>query len=102
MTFALDHLVVNVLFDMDRAETMMSQLGFTVTPRGYHSLGSINRLMSFEGHYLELICLPSAAYVLRKGLLDSTRGVTGLVFKANDIDPCASSLRVSGLAVLEP
>jgi hypothetical protein len=102
MTFALDHLVVNVLFDMDRAETMMSQLGFTATPRGYHSLGSINHLMIFEGHYLELIGLPSAADVLRKDLLDSPRGVNGLVFKANDIDTCASSLRQSGLAMLEP
>jgi hypothetical protein len=102
MTFALDHLVVNVLFDMDRAETMMSQLGFTVTPRGYHSLGSINHLMIFEGHYLELIGLPSAADVLRKDLLDSPRGVNGLVFKANDIDICVSSLRQSGLAMLEP
>src|SRR6201981_1878328 len=102
MTFALDHLVVNVLFDMDRAETMMSQLGFTATPRGYHSLGSINHLMIFEGHYLELIGLPSAADVLRKDLLDSPRGVNGLVFKAGDIDTCASSLRQSGLAMLEP
>jgi len=102
MTFALDHLVINVLFDMDRAETMMSQLGFTLTPRGYHSLGSINHLMVFEGPYLELIGLPSAADVLRKDLLESPRGLNGLVFKANDIDTCASSLRQSGLAMLEP
>lgn len=102
MTFALDHLVINVLFDMNRAETMMSQLGFTLTPRGYHSLGSINHLMVFEGHYLELIGLPSAADVLRKDLLESPRGLNGLVFKANDIDICVSSLRQSGLAMLEP
>ena len=93
MTFELDHLVINVLFDMDRASTMMSQLGFTLTPRGYHSLGSINHLMVFEGPYLELIGLPSAADVLRKDLLESPRGLNGLVFKANDIDTCASSLR---------
>jgi hypothetical protein len=102
MTFALDHLVINVLFDMDRAQTMMSQLGFTVTPRGYHSLGSINHLMVFEGPYLELIGLPTVADVLRKDPLESPRGINGLVFKANDIDTCASSLRQSGLAMLEP
>ena len=34
MPFALDHIVINVLFDMDRAAALMSQLGFTVTPRG--------------------------------------------------------------------
>jgi Glyoxalase-like domain len=102
MTFELDHLVINVLFDMDRASTMMSQLGFTLTPRGYHSLGSINHLVIFEGPYLELIGLPSAADVLRKDLFESPRGLNGLVFKTNDIDACASSLRQSGLAMLEP
>ena len=61
MTFALDHVVINAVFEMDRAAKLMSQLGFTVTPRGYHSLGSINHLIMFEGHYLELIGLPMAS-----------------------------------------
>jgi len=102
MTFALDHLVINVLFDLDRAAATMSQLGFTLTPRGYHSLGSINHLMVFEGHYLELIGLPSAAEILRKDVLESPRGLNGLVFQANDIDICLGKLRQSGLAMLEP
>jgi len=102
MTFALDHLVINALFDMDRAEAVMSRLGFTLTPRGYHSLGSINHLMVFEGHYLELIGLPSAADILRKDVLESPRGLNGLVFQASDIDTCLGKLRQSGLAMLVP
>jgi Glyoxalase-like domain len=102
VTFALDHLVINVLFDMDRAEALMSQLGFTLTPRGYHSLGSVNHLMVFESHYLELIGLPSGTDVLRKDILESPRGLNGLVFKAGDIESCARVLRDSGLAMLEP
>jgi hypothetical protein len=102
VTFALDHMVVNVLFDMDRAAVLMSQLGFTVTPRGYHSLGSINHLMVFEGHYLELIGLPSGTDVPRKDILESPRGLNGLVFQAGDIDASLSRLRDSGLAMLEP
>jgi hypothetical protein len=102
MTFALDHVVINVLFDMDRAAALMSQLGFTLTPRGYHSLGSINHLMVFEGHYLELIGLPSDTDVLRKDVLESPLGLDGLVFKADDIDKCLRTLRDSGLAMLEP
>ena len=43
MTLALDHLVINVQFDMDRAAALMSQLGFTLTPRGFHAgRGSAN------------------------------------------------------------
>jgi hypothetical protein len=102
MTFALDHVVINVLFDMDRAAAAMSQLGFTVTPRGYHTLGSINHLMMFDGPYLELIGLPSGTDVLRKDLLESPRGLNGLVFQARDIDACRSALINSGLAMLEP
>jgi hypothetical protein len=102
MTFALDHVVINTLFDMDRAAELMSQLGFTLTPRGYHSLGSINHLVMFEHDYLELIGLPSGADVLRKDVLESPRGLNGLVFQATDIDACQRTLRDSGLAMLEP
>jgi hypothetical protein len=102
MTFALDHVVINVLFDMNRAAALMSQLGFTLTPRGYHSLGSINHLMMFETDYLELIGLPSGTDILRKEVLESPRGLNGLVFQAKNIDTCQSLLRSSGLATLEP
>ena len=102
MTLALDHLVINVQFDMDRAAALMSQLGFTLTPRGYHSLGSINHLVMFEHDYLELIGLPSGTDVRRKDILESPRGLNGLVFRADDIDKCQRVLRDSGLAMLEP
>ena len=102
MTFALDHVVINTLFDMDRAAELMSRLGFTLTPRGYHSLGSINHLMMFQNDYLELVGLPSGTDVLRKDVLESPRGLNGLVFQASDIDACQRTLRDSGLAMLEP
>jgi hypothetical protein len=102
MTFSLDHVVINALFDMDRAATLMSQLGFTLTPRGFHSLGSINHLMVFEGHYLELVGLPLETEVLRRDVLESPLGLNGLVFQAGDIDACISQLRDSGLTMLEP
>ena len=44
----LDHVVINVRRDMDPAEALCRSLGFTITPRGYHSLGSINHLMMFD------------------------------------------------------
>ena len=102
MTFPLDHLVINALFDMDDAAALMSRLGFTLTPRGYHSLGSINHLMVFEGHYLELLGLPLGTDVLRRDLLESPRGLNGLVFKSGDVDTCLGQLRDSGLTMLKP
>ena len=102
MTFALDHIVINTLFDMDRAADLLSQLGFTLTPRGTHSLGSINHLAMFEHDYLELVGLPSGTDALRKDVLESPRGLNGLVFQAADIDTCQRTLRDSGLDMLEP
>jgi hypothetical protein len=102
MTFPLDHIVINTLFDMDRAAALMEQLGFTVTPRGYHSLGSINHLMVFEGGYLELVGLPLGTDVLRRDVLESPLGLNGLVFQAREVDAIIGPLRDSGLAMLEP
>jgi hypothetical protein len=102
MTFPLDHIVVNTLFDMDRAAALMERLGFTVTPRGYHSLGSINHLMVFEGGYLELVGLPLGTDVLRRDVLESPLGLNGLVFQAKEVDAIIGPLRDSGLAMLEP
>jgi hypothetical protein len=102
MTYALDHVVINTQFDMDRAAAVISQLGFTLTPRGYHSLGSINHLLMFEHDYLELIGLPSGTDKLRKEVLESPRGLNGLVFKADDVDASLRQLRAGGLETLEP
>ena len=38
----LDHIAINVKENMDKAYELFTELGFTLTPRGYHSLGSIN------------------------------------------------------------
>ena len=102
MTLALDHVVINTLFDMDRAAELMAQLGFTLTPRGHHSLGSINHLMMFEHDYLELIGLPLGTDKLRKDVLESPIGLNGLVFKVSDADATGRALSDSGLAMLEP
>jgi Glyoxalase-like domain len=102
MAFPLDHIVINTLFDMDPAAALMEQLGFTVTPRGYHSLGSINHLMVFEGGYLELVGLPLGTDVLRRDVLESPLGLNGLVFQAKEVDAIIGPLRDSGLAMLPP
>ena len=54
----LDHTVINVKIDMDAASALFGELGFTLTPRGYHSHGSMNHLMMFGTDYLELIGIP--------------------------------------------
>ena len=57
----LDHVVINARDDMDRAADIYRRLGFTLTERGYHSLGSMNHLAMFGTDYLELIAVPKGA-----------------------------------------
>lgn len=59
MPAILDHIVIYVRFDIEMAEARFSELGFTQTPRGYHSLGSCNHLMMFGNDYLELVGVPA-------------------------------------------
>jgi len=80
----LDHLVVNAMFEIDAAAMCFAALGFTLTPLGYHSLGSVNHLMMLGDHYLELVGLPVGATTLRREILESRLGIDGLVFKSDD------------------
>mgnify|MGYP001218065946 FL=1 len=82
----LDHTVINVKFDMDAATALFGKLGFTLTPRGYHSHGSMNHLMMFDTDYLELIGIPEGKEIERKDLQNAPIGINGIVFKALDVD----------------
>ena len=74
----LDHVVINARDDMDRAADIYRRLGFTLTERGYHSLGSINHLAMFGTDYLELIAVPKGATTGRMDLLTFPFGLNGL------------------------
>ena len=94
----LDHTVINVRGDMDAAQVLFESLGFTVTPRGYHSLGSINHLMMFGTDYLELIGVPEGGETQRQDLLTAPVGINGLVFKSENVDDTMAHLTTQGLA----
>jgi hypothetical protein len=94
----LDHTVINVRGDMDAAQVLFESLGFTVTPRGYHSLGSINHLMMFGTDYLELIGVPEGGETQRQDLLTAPVGINGLVFKSENVDDTMAHLTAQSLA----
>ncbi|SES19834.1 Glyoxalase-like domain-containing protein [Tranquillimonas rosea] len=97
----LDHVVINTLRDMDAASTLFADLGFHLTPRGHHSLGSINHLMVTPLAYLELVGVPATGRQ-RQEVLDSPRGLNGLVFRTSDAPETYRHLDDAGLAPLEP
>lgn len=93
----LDHLVVNTRFDIDAARALFEGLGFSVTPRARHTLGSLTQALVFDAHYLELIGLPRDGSPLRQEIVDSPLGPDGLVFRMDDPLACEHALRESGL-----
>ena len=97
----LDHAVINTHYDMDHAQDCFRRLGFSLTERGFHSLGSINHLMMFGTDYLELIGLPKEAsgnLPVRQGISDAPRGINGLVFKTDDAQQTYQHLQSVGMA----
>lgn len=92
MNLSLDHLVINSHFAVEKTTDIFRGLGFTLTPRGVHSLGSLNYLIMFPGHYLELVGLPTQGDKIRRELLESPPGIDGLVFASPDAAHTARQL----------
>ena len=94
---ALDHIVVNVRTAMDDAVALFGDLGFSLTARGYHSLGSINHLAVFGSDYLELVGVEAGRQPVRREIADGPAGLDGLVFATADAR--ALQRRLAGLGV---
>src|ERR1051326_7185833 len=93
----LDHVVIDVRDRMDEASRVFARLGFQLTERGYHSLGSTNHLAMFGTDYLELIAVPKNATTGRLDLLTYPFGLNGLVFGSEDSAVTYESLSKAGV-----
>lgn len=96
----LDHVVVNAQQRMDEAAVLYRRLGFTLTPRGHHTLGSINHLAMFGTDYMELIGAPEGGE--RLDLMGWPTGLNGLVWGSEDADATHAALVAAGVAVEPP
>src|SRR5258708_4367778 len=83
---------------MDEAARLYQALGFTLTPRGYHTLGSMNHLMMFATDYLELLGFGEGR--MRPELAPFPIGLNELVFKTDDADATFAHAQSAGLPIL--
>jgi hypothetical protein len=95
----LDHVVIDVREQIDEAARRFQALGFRLTPRGRHTLGSVNHLAMFATDYLELLGF-SEDGATRAEILRFPIGLNGLVFKTADADVVYSEAAKAGLPVL--
>ncbi|MBU9809906.1 VOC family protein [Rahnella sp. SL6] len=80
----LDHAVINVSEQLNQAAQQFRRLGFHLTPRGHHSLGSSNHLAVFSENYLELLGYEPGNAHTRTDLWQAPLGLTGLVWKTQN------------------
>ena len=97
----LDHVVINARDKLDDAAAAFERLGFTLTPRGFHSLGSANNLAIFGTDYLELIGTPPNGPV-RPDIMTEPFGLAGLVFGTEDSASVFASLQATGVPATPP
>ena len=97
----LDHVVVNLRDRIDEGADTYRRLGFTLTPRGYHTLGSMNHLAMFGTEYLELIAAP-AGDTRRPEILAAPEGLNGLVWGTEDSNRTYEELRAAGVPIEPP
>jgi catechol 2,3-dioxygenase-like lactoylglutathione lyase family enzyme len=100
----LDHAVILVR-NLDRARDTYERLGFTLTPRGHHSLGSQNHCIMFGRDYLELMALPPEpppAFRYFADFLARREGVGALALATDDAVAVHAALAQAGIVADPP
>lgn len=105
----LDHLVLPVE-SLDTAAKELSDSGFVVTPQAEHPFGTANRLVVFDGAYLELVTvvdagrLPSSGFARRvfEHLDSGSTGFSHVACAARSVTAAGGVARELGLDVEEP
>ena len=95
----LDHVVIDVRDRIEAATRCFAALGFQLTPRGHHTLGSVNHLAMFATDYLELLGFGEAG-TTRLEIARFPVGLNGLVFKTADAELVYRRAETAGLPVL--
>ena len=99
----IDHVVIAVR-DLDRAQQTYERLGFTLTPRGFHSLGSTNHCIMFGSDYIELLALPQphAALAYYADFLSKGEGLAAVALATGNADAAYAELGAAGIAADAP
>lgn len=99
----IDHVVIAV-GDIAQAAGSFRRLGFTITPRGRHTIGSENHCIMFERDYFELLSVPVPHPVTRyyQDFLSNGEGLAALALATQDARGCHDELTADGIAIDPP
>jgi catechol 2,3-dioxygenase-like lactoylglutathione lyase family enzyme len=99
----IDHAVVLVR-DLDKAQRAWQRMGFTLTPRGFHTLGSQNHCLMFGPDYVELLAVPRPHPAMQyfTDFLAKGEGLGAIALATNDAGGLYASLAADGIAADAP
>ena len=99
----IDHVVVLVR-DLDKAQHAYARMGFTLTPRGLHTLGSQNHCLMFGSDYVELLAVPKAHPAMQyfTDFLAKGEGLGAIALATDDAGGLHASLAADGIAADAP
>ena len=99
----IDHVVIAVR-DLDSTQETFRRMGFTLTPRGHHTLGSENHCVMFGQNYFELLMVPQRLPG-REYYYDFARigdGLAAVALKTENARGAFGELTAAALAPSEP
>jgi len=99
MSMDFDHLVVMVRDKLDAHASRLQGDGFGLTDVSVHNLGSINRLVTLESSYIELLGWPAGQPPARKEIAEQPLSLDALVFRPQNAGQAYEHLRRSGFDV---
>ena len=101
----IDHTVIAVR-DLDAAGDTFARMGFTLTPRGFHTLGSQNHCVMLGQDYVELMWLPPGLKMKVRpfiaDFLERGEGLAALALKTNNAAAAHAELARAGLDPTRP
>jgi len=99
----IDHVVILVK-DLDRAQAAYARMGFSLTPRGYHTLGSQNHCIMFGRDYIELLAVPKPHPAMQffSDFLADGEGLGAIAFATRNANGAHAELAADGIATDAP
>ncbi|MGB3290394.1 MAG: VOC family protein [Burkholderiaceae bacterium] len=96
---SFDHLVLMLRDRLVEKAPAFEADGYTLSELSVHNLGSINRLITLDGAYIELLGWPAGQAPARKEIADSPMGPEALVFRTPDANATHRRLQELGFKV---
>lgn len=99
----IDHVVI-LARDLEHARETYARLGFLLTSRGFHTLGSQNHCIMFEHDYIELLAVPRPHPAMQyyTDFLARGEGLAAIALACDDANAAHAELQAAGIEADPP